>query len=161
MHLNLLTMLPTELREKIDQEYQLIIQFKPHERFQLWPRLRPMIYYVTEDELIRQACKQYLAHHQCIISNVLFGLSLCPSSSVGGPITSSTAAEKYLSTGIRNIYKHQELMDFTWLTEHHEKLWQHCCHTFLIYAYRSNYWNDDVVEYVESQCDPAIFKERA
>lgn len=154
-------MLPTELREKIDHEYQLIIQLKPHERFQLWPRLRPMIYYVTDDELIRQVCKQYLAHHQCMISNVLFGLSLCPSSSARGPITSTTASEKYLNTGIRNIYKHQEIIDFSWLTERHKALWQHCCHTFLIYAYPSSYWNDDVVEYAESQCDPAIFKERA
>jgi hypothetical protein len=161
MHLNLLAMLPTELREKIDLDYQLIIQLKPHERFQLWPRLRPVIYYATNDELIRQASQQYLAHHDCMIANTLFGLSLCPRSSTRGPITSTTAAEQYLNTGIRNIFKHKETIDFSWLTEHHLRLWQHCCHSFLIYAYRSNYWNDDVVAYAESQCDPAIFKEQA
>ncbi len=161
MHLNLLTMLPNELREKLDKEYALIIQVKPACRYTLWPRLRTIIYHFTDDDAVRQAATQYLAHHQCIISNILLGISLCPTSTARGTITSQTASEQYLSSGIRTLYKYHQTLDFTWLTEHHKTLWQHCCHTFLLYEYKKEKWNNELIEFAESQCDPLIFSKQA
>jgi len=149
-------MLPNELRELLDEHYVAIIQNKPKARFLLFPRLKPMIHHYSQDDSVRQAATQYLAHHQCIISNILIGISLCPRSTASGTVTCDEAAERYLCNGISALFNHQSL-DFTWLTVKHKTLWQHCCHTFLLYEYASDKWNSELVNFVESQCDPKIF----
>ena len=161
MQLNLLSTIPLELRGIIDDQYETVIRLKPQNRFTLWPLIRASIYNFTNDQVIRQATMQYLAYHQCIISNVLLGLSFCHKSNASGPITSETLAEKHLDSSIRFIHKHHEQIDFSWLTGKHIKLWQHCCHMYLLYAHLSEYWRDDVLKYAESQCDPKIFTKKA
>ena len=157
MHINLLSMLPLDLRANIDNQYSAIIQVKAKERFLLYPRFKPMIHHYSNDDKIRQAATQYLAHHQCIISNILFGISLCPSSTARGSVTSNEAAERYLCNGINTLYRYHQKLDFSYLTVKHKMLWEHCCHTFLLYEYKNSDWNNELVEFVESQCNPEIF----
>lgn len=153
-------MLPNELRSNIDEQYEALIRAKSKERFVLFPKFKPMIHHFSNDDSVRQAATQYLAHHQCIISNILLGISLCPSSTARSNVTCEKAAERYLCNGISALYSHQEL-DFTWLTERHKQLWQHCCHIFLLYEYSSGDWDNELVEWVESQCDQLIFTKQA
>lgn len=150
-------MLPLELRIILDEHYAAIILNERKKRFILYPELEAIINDFSDKDIVRQAAIQYLAHHQCIISNVLLGISLCTSSTAKSSITSSTASEQYLCSGIRTLYKYHKKIDFSWLTEKHKQLWQHCCHTFLLYEYKSCIYDDELVCYVESQCNQSIF----
>ncbi|MFT5298203.1 MAG: hypothetical protein ACI9YH_004250 [Colwellia sp.] len=122
MHLNLLTLLPLELRSNIDNQYAAIIQTKTKERFVLFPKFKPMIYHFSDDDSVRQSATQYIAHHQCVIANILLGISLSPTSTAKGTITCDKAAERYLCSGISTLYKYHKILDFTWLTEKHKRL---------------------------------------
>ena len=151
-------MLPDQLRIILDEKYAAIILNEPKKRFILYPEVEAIINDFSDKDIVRQAAMQYLAHHQCIISNILLGISLCTSSTAKSAITSNTASEQYLCAGIRTLYKYHKKIDFTWLTETHKHLWQHCCHTFLLYEYKSCSYSDELVSFVESECDQSIFK---
>lgn len=157
MHLNLLSLIPIELRSSIDKQYEILIRREPNARFTLWPEFESLILEHTNEEPIIQACKQYLAYHQCAISSLLFGLSLCTKSSACGPITSETLSEKHLYSAIRFINRHSNQIDFSWLLDENKRLWQHSCHMFLIYAYPGECNDCELITFVEKECDQSIF----
>lgn len=76
MHIDLLKAIPLDLRERLDEEFAFLLRLRAMEVHAMWPRCWKIITLYTNDELVIQSCKQYLSHHQCVISTLLFGLSL-------------------------------------------------------------------------------------
>jgi hypothetical protein len=131
MHLDLLKAIPWELRDRLDHEFELAVKSRSAEINVIWPSLWPIISITTRDDFVIQACKQYLSHHQCVISTLMCGLSFSPFYLNGGPIISRDAAALYLNSGIRAVYNIGEKLNLNWLLLRHRKLWVVMCKEYL------------------------------
>lgn len=153
MHISLIHLIPSSLREEIDKQFSYIVQYHSELRFTLWPRLNKEIRILLRDhphnQLILQACYQYLAHHHCILSTVLCGYSFSNLHSHSSPIISNSLSYWYLTNGMSQIKHNQSIGEIDWLLSTNIKLWEDICGVFLIYEYRYQESKTDIVEFAE------------
>jgi hypothetical protein len=153
MHISLIHLIPDVLRQRIDEEFQYIVQFKSELRYTVWPRLhKGVLYYLSdnpEKELILQACYQYLAHHHCIISTSLCGYSFSAIHINHGPIISNSASYWYLKSAISLIHHNPKIGDIDWLVKDKNELWSDICGVFLAYEYRYAESEAEIVNFAE------------
>ena len=151
MHLNLLNAIPPELRDRLDDEYALLLKVKPDDVNAMWPRCWKIIAFRTQDDLIIKGCKQYLSHHQCIISTLLFGLSLCPFYINGGPVISRDVSARYLNSGIRAIHINGDDLNLDWLLSRHLGIWQNICQAYLNHHNAGAKFDESLVKFASNQ----------
>ena len=151
MHLNLLNAIPPELRDRLDDEYALLLKVKPGEIYTMWPRCWKIIAFNSQDDLVIQACKQYLSHHQCIYSTLLFGLSLCPFYINGGPVISTDVSARYLNSGIRAIQVNGIDLNLDWLLARHRGMWQNICQAYLNHHNAGAIFDENLVKFASDQ----------
>lgn len=153
MHLDLLKSIPPELRDRLDREYALLLNVRPTEINVMWPRCWKIISFNTQDDLIIQGCKQYLSHHQCIISTLLFGLSVSSFYVRRGPVISKDVSALYLNSGIRAIYNSGKELDLSWLMSRHRGLWQNICKDYITHSHAGAQFSEHLVEFALAQID--------
>lgn len=153
MHLDLLKSIPPELRDRLDEEYAFLLKVRPSDINTMWPHCWKIIAFNTQDDLIIQACKQYLSHHQCIYSTLLFGLSVCPFYINGGPVISKDVSARYLNSGIRAIHINGKDLDLDWLLLRHLGLWQNICQAYLKHHNAGAIFDESLVKFACNQLD--------
>lgn len=151
MHLDLLKSIPLELRDRLDEEYALLLRVRPADINVMWPRLWPIISFRTRDDLVIQSCKQYLSHHQCIISTLLFGLSLSPLHLNSGPVISKNCAALYLNSAIRTVEANNSELDLSWLMLRHKNLWIVICKQYLALSQSGAKFPPRLIHFAQSQ----------
>lgn len=151
MHLDLLKAIPPELRDRLDEEYALLLRVRPADVNTMWPRLWPIISFRTRDDLVIQSCKQYLSHHQCIVSTLLFGLSISPLYMNSGPVVSRDCAALYLNSGIRAIEANSSEMGLNWLLKRHKNLWLVICKQYLALSQSGAKFPPRLIHFAQSQ----------
>ena len=153
MHISLIHLIPSSLREEIDNQFSYIIQYHSKLRFTLWPRLNKGIRFQLRDhpqkDLILQACYQYLAHHHCIISSALCGYSFSAIHVNHGPVISNSASYWYLSSAISLIHHNSNIGEIDWLLKDKYEMWSDICGVFLVYENRYCESETDVVNFAE------------
>ena len=153
MHISLIHLIPNKLRRDIDEQFINIIQFTPKTRYTLLPQMNKFLIFQLSDnpqqQMISQACYQYLAHHHCIISTCLAGYSFSYINHLNGQVTSNTAAYWYLKSGISMVYHNQSMEKMDWLLNTNKTLWSDICRAFLCHEYRHYESEDDVVVFAE------------
>lgn len=153
MHISLIHLLPSPLRQEIDNQFSHIIQYHSKLRFTLWPRLSKGIRFHLQDhpqkDLILQACYQYLSHHHCIISTALCGYSFSSLHINSSPVISNSAAYFYLMGSMSQIKHNQDIGEINWLLKTNAELWSDICGVFLIYEYRYQESKPDVISFAE------------
>jgi len=153
MHISLIHLIPDALRQRIDEEYQYVIQFKSELRFTVWPRLRKGIFHYLSDnsekELIIQATYQYLSHHHCIISTALCGYSFSAIHVNHGPVISNSASYWYLKSALSLIHHNSNIGEIDWLLKDKREMWSDICGVFLAYEYRYCESKGEVVSFAE------------
>ena len=151
MQLNLLKAIPMELRDRLDEEYAFLLRIRTIEVHAMWPRCWKIISLYTNDELTIQSCKQYLSHHQCVISTLLFGLSLSPFYILNGLIISQEDSARYLNAGMKSTYLNGDSLDLTWLLSRHRGLWRNICKDYLLHYNNGACFAEHLVDFAQCQ----------
>jgi hypothetical protein len=156
MHIDLLKAIPLDLRERLDEEFAFLLRLRAMEVHAMWPRCWKIITLYTNDELVIQSCKQYLSHHQCVISTLLFGLSLSPYYVNNGLIISKETSACYLNAGMKTLYLNGDNLELNWLLSRHRGLWLNICKDYLLHYNNGAFFADHLVDFSQYQLNDAV-----